>query len=117
MSGAGSSLTANPPIQIFEKENGFYAVSGTPVDCVFLGVRELCPFKPDMVVSGINKGANMAEDLRYSGTVGAAFEGEELDLPSIAVAAILKEKGPEQELNYESAALVARNLGPKNKRS
>ena len=112
MSGAGSSLTANQPIQISEKENGFYAVSGTPVDCVFLGLRELCPFKPDMVVSGINKGANMAEDLRYSGTVGAAFEGEELDLPSIAVsAAILKGgEGPEQEPNYESAALEARKL-------
>ena len=112
MSGAGSSLTANRPIKILEKDNGFYAISGTPVDCVFLGLRELCPFKPDMVVSGINKGANMAEDLRYSGTVGAAFEGEDLNLPSIAVsAAILKGgEGPEQEPNYESAAFIAREL-------
>lgn len=112
MSGAGSSLTANKPIKVVKNEKGFFSVNGTPVDCVFLGLREICPFKPDLVVSGINRGANMAEDLRYSGTVGAAFEAEDLRLPSIAVsAAILKGgEGPEQEPNYESAAKVAKSL-------
>ena len=83
-SGAGSSITTKRqhiPNKI--KEN-FIAINGTPVDCVHLGLHQLCPFKPDLLLSGINFGANMAEDLLYSGTVGAAMEAREFSIPSIA---------------------------------
>ena len=86
-SGAGSSITTkNPLIPIKIKEN-FIAINGTPVDCVHLGLHQLCPFTPDILLSGINFGANMAEDLVYSGTVGAAMEGREFSIPSIAISA------------------------------
>ena len=71
-SGAGCSITTNSPMRIKEHDNGFISVDGRPADCVYLGIHELAPWKPDIVVSGINLGANMGEDLLYSGTVGAA---------------------------------------------
>ena len=87
MSGAGSSITTKRPLKPTEIKKNFVAVNGTPVDCVHLGLHQLCPFKPDLLISGINFGANMAEDLLYSGTVGAAMEGRDLSIPSIAVSA------------------------------
>ncbi len=87
MSGSGSSITTKRPLFPKEIKENFVAVNGTPVDCVHLGLHELCPFKPDLLLSGINFGANMAEDLLYSGTVGAAMEGRELSVPSMAVSA------------------------------
>ena len=77
MSGSGSSITTKRPLKTEEIRKIFIAVNGTPVDCVHLGLHQLCPFKPDILLSGINFGANMAEDLLYSDTVGAAMEGRE----------------------------------------
>ena len=74
-SGAGSSITTKKPLIPNQIKENFIAINGTPVDCVHLGLHQLCPFKPDVLLSGINFGANMAEDLLYSGTVGAAIEG------------------------------------------
>ena len=71
-SGAGCSITTNKPMHVTKQKNGFFSVSGRPADCVYLGINELAPWKPDIVISGINLGANMGEDLLYSGTVGAA---------------------------------------------
>ena len=87
MSGSGASITTKRPLSPKKIKENFVAVNGTPVDCVHLGLHELCPFKPDLLLSGINFGANMAEDLLYSGTVNAAMEGREFSVPSIAVSA------------------------------
>ena len=84
-SGAGSSITTKKPLIPNQIKENFIDINGTPVDCVHLGLHQLCPFKPDVLLSGINFGANMAEDLLYSGTVGAAMEAREFSIPSIAI--------------------------------
>jgi 5'-nucleotidase len=84
-SGASNSLTLDRPLTVRQAANGFYFVNGTPTDCVHLAVTGLLQELPDMVISGINDGANMGDDTIYSGTVAAAMEGYLLDIPSIAV--------------------------------
>jgi len=84
-SGASNSLTLEQPIRAREAENGFIRVEGTPTDCVHLAITGLLEAEPDMVVSGINSGANMGDDVIYSGTVAAATEGRFLGYPAIAV--------------------------------
>jgi 5'-nucleotidase len=84
-SGASHSLTVNRPLRVKKIEKDFYTVDGTPTDAVMLAVYCLLKKKPDMVISGINAGANMGEDVTYSGTVAAAIEGAMLGIPSIAV--------------------------------
>ncbi len=84
-SGASNSLTLDRPLTVREAPNGFFFVNGTPTDCVHLAVTGLLDFIPDMIISGINDGANMGDDTIYSGTVAAATEGYLLDIPSIAV--------------------------------
>ena len=101
MSGAGSSITTKRPLKPTEIKKNFVAVNGTPVDCVHLGLHQLCPFKPDLLISGINFGANMAEDLLYSGTVGAAMEGRDLSIPSIAVSAAVFTMETLHEVSFE----------------
>jgi len=101
-SGASNSLTLHLPIRAQEVEPGRYRVEGTPTDCVHLGVTGLLEHEPDMVVSGINAGANMGDDVLYSGTVAAATEGRFLGLPAIAVS--LASHDPQ---NYDTAARVA----------
>ncbi len=89
-SGASNSLTLNRPLSVRTGSNGFLYVNGTPTDCVHLAVTGLLDFKPDMVVSGINDGANMGDDTIYSGTVAAATEGFLLGIPSIAFSLVGK---------------------------
>jgi 5'-nucleotidase len=84
-SGASNSLTLDRPLLVRQASSGFYYVNGTPTDCVHLAVTGLLPKLPDMVISGINHGANMGDDTVYSGTVAAATEGFLLGIPSIAV--------------------------------
>ncbi|MGD8956006.1 MAG: 5'/3'-nucleotidase SurE [Chromatiaceae bacterium] len=84
-SGASNSLTLELPIRAREAENGFLSVEGTPTDCVHLAITGLLQSEPDMVVSGVNAGANMGDDVIYSGTVAAATEGRFLGFPAIAV--------------------------------
>jgi len=84
-SGASNSLTLEQPIRASEAENGFIRVEGTPTDCVHLAITGLLHEEPDMVVSGINAGANMGDDVIYSGTVAAATEGRFLGYPAMAV--------------------------------
>jgi 5'-nucleotidase len=85
-SGAGHSLTLRMPLRIRKVARRRYAVDGTPTDCVLLAVQEVMRGRrPDLVLSGINRGGNMGEDLTYSGTVAAAMEGTLLDVPSIAL--------------------------------
>ncbi len=87
-SGASNSLTLDRPLLLREAHNGFRYVNGTPTDCVHLAVTGMLESLPDMVISGINHGANMGDDTVYSGTVAAATEGFLLGVPSIAVSLV-----------------------------
>ena len=112
-SGAGSSITTKRPLIANKIKENFIAINGTPVDCVHLGLHQLCPFKPDLLLSGINLGANMAEDLLYSGTVGAAMEGREFFIPSIAISAaafIQPSSQGKSQPNYLTAARIALDI-------
>ena len=84
-SGASNSLTLNRPLNLKRAASGFYYVDGTPTDCVHLAVTGMLEIQPDIVVSGINAGANMGDDTIYSGTVAAATEGFLLGIPAIAI--------------------------------
>jgi 5'-nucleotidase len=85
-SGAGHSLTLSEPVRARQLSERRYAVSGTPTDCVLMAVLELIPDRrPDLVLSGINRGGNLGEDITYSGTVAAAMEGTLLGIPSIGL--------------------------------
>jgi 5'-nucleotidase len=104
-SGASNSLTLEQPIRATEAEPGFIRVEGTPTDCVHLAITGLLSEEPDMVVSGINAGANMGDDVLYSGTVAAATEGRFLGYPAMAVS--LASYTPRY---FETAAQIAVEL-------
>ncbi|MCA1799215.1 MAG: 5'/3'-nucleotidase SurE [Xanthomonadaceae bacterium] len=87
-SGASNSLTLDNPLRLRAEGDAVYAVDGTPTDCVHLAITGLLDDEPDMVVSGINDGANLGDDVLYSGTVAAAMEGRYLGLPAIAVSLV-----------------------------
>jgi 5'-nucleotidase len=87
-SGASNSLTLTRPLRMHRAPNGFYFVDGTPTDCVHLAVTGLLADEPDIVIAGINHGANLGDDVIYSGTVAAAMEGRFLGLPAIAVSLV-----------------------------
>lgn len=84
-SGASNSLTLDRPLRAITNENGYISVDGTPTDCVHLAITGLLEEEPDMVVSGINGGANLGDDVLYSGTVAAATEGRFLGYPAMAI--------------------------------
>ncbi len=84
-SGASNSLTLNRPLRAKRGENGFLYVDGTPTDCVHLAITGLMDREPDMVLAGINRGANLGDDVLYSGTVAAAMEGRFLGAPAMAI--------------------------------
>lgn len=104
-SGASNSLSLVNPLRMTTAENGFISVNGTPTDCVHLAVTGLLKEMPDMVVSGINEGSNLSDDVLYSGTVAAAMEGRFLGLSSIAISLA----GPKC-LNYDAAAEITKQL-------
>lgn len=104
-SGASNSLTLDRPLFLKQAANGFHFVNGTPTDCVHLAVTGMLDKLPDIIVSGINHGANMGDDTIYSGTVAAATEGFLLGIPSIAISLTSFEGN-----NFDSAGLVAREL-------
>jgi 5'-nucleotidase len=104
-SGASNSLTLDRPLRTHTEPDGVVAVEGTPTDCVHLALTGLLTKEPDMVISGINAGANLGDDVLYSGTVAAAMEGRFLGLPAIAIS--LVSEHPE---NYATAAQVACTL-------
>ncbi len=88
LSGASNSLTLTRPLRVMLQDNGFYGVDGTPADCVHLGINGALDMQPDMVVSGINHGANLGDDVLYSGTVAAAMEGRFLPHHAMAVSLV-----------------------------
>jgi len=104
-SGASNSLTLDVPIRAERLDNGFIRVNGTPTDCVHLAITGLLDTEPDLVVAGINHGANLGDDVIYSGTVAAATEGRFLGLPAIAVSI-----DSHQPRHLEAAAKVVGRL-------
>jgi len=104
-SGASNSLTLDRPLAVRRSANGFLFVNGTPTDCVHLAVTGLLEALPDLVVSGINLGANMGDDTIYSGTVAAATEGFLLGIPSVALSLTSK-----AGRHFPTAARVARDI-------
>lgn len=104
-SAKSNALTLNAPLYVHDAHNGFKYVNGTPADCVHIALTGYLGYKPDLVVSGINNGANMGDDTIYSGTVGAAMEGYLFGIPAIAFSQV--EKGWQ---HLDSAAAKARDL-------
>jgi 5'-nucleotidase len=104
-SGASNSLTLEMPLRATTTENGFVKVDGTPTDCVHLAISGLLHKEPDMVFAGINHGANLGDDVLYSGTVAAATEGRFLGLPAVAISL-----ASNQPVHFETAAQVAVTL-------
>ena len=107
-SGASNSLTLDMPLRVMSyDENKYLVVNGTPTDCVHLAISGLFDFEHDMVVSGINDGANLGDDVLYSGTVAAAIEGRFLGLSAIAVSLVIE---PGSGQHFDTAARVALEL-------
>jgi 5'-nucleotidase len=104
-SAKSNALTLHSPLYVHEAANGFRYVNGTPADCVHIALTGLLDVKPDLVVSGINNGANMGDDTIYSGTVGAAMEGYLFGIPAIAFSQV--ERGWQ---HLDAAAQQARRL-------
>lgn len=104
-SGASNSLSLTRPIRLKQLDNGYFSVEGTPTDCVHLALTGLIDTPIDMVISGINDGANLGDDILYSGTVAAAMEGRHLGLPAIAISMV-----GDNIQHYHTAAVVARQL-------
>ncbi|MFI4919148.1 MAG: 5'/3'-nucleotidase SurE [Legionellales bacterium] len=104
-SGASNSLTLTRPLRVKQLENGFYSVEGTPTDCVHLALTGFLNSVNDMVVSGINEGGNLGDDILYSGTVAAAMEGRNLGLPAIAISMV-----GDNIQHYKTGALIAKQL-------
>jgi 5'-nucleotidase len=100
-SGASNSLTLDAPLRLRHEAPGIICVDGTPTDCVHLAISGLLDESPDMVVSGINAGANLGDDVLYSGTVAAAMEGRFLGFPAVAVSLVLDSTNAR---HYASAA-------------
>ena len=110
-SGASNSLTLDVPLRVFEAEPDVYFVVGTPTDCVHLAISGLFDFEYDMVVSGVNDGANLGDDVLYSGTVAAAIEGRFLGLPTMAVSLCTEPgSGRHFDVGAEIAALLVTHL-------
>lgn len=105
-SGASNSLTLDGPIKIKEIAERTYRVNGTPTDCVHIALTGLLDRDPDIVVSGINAGANLGDDVIYSGTVAAAMEGRFLGYPAVAVSLVFGEG----KHHYETAGEAARRI-------
>jgi 5'-nucleotidase len=103
MSAVGHALTLHHPLRASCVGERRFAVDGTPTDCVNLGIHSLLDFRPDLVVSGINRGGNLADDVTYSGTVSAAMEATLMGIPAFAVSLVTMNHGE----NYQVAGIVA----------
>lgn len=106
MSGISSAISLETPLRVMEQKPGWYQLNGTPADCVKLALSGFFSEEPDIVISGINAGPNLGDDVVYSGTVAAAIEGRFLRLPSIAVSCA----SHAAEMHYETAAQVVVKL-------
>jgi 5'-nucleotidase len=102
-SGAGHSLTLNRPVRLRQHDARRFSVTGTPTDAVTMALKKLLPAPPDLILSGVNRGANLGDDVTYSGTVSAAFEGALAGIRSIALSQVYASEGLADEVPFESA--------------
>ena len=111
-STAGHGLTLHKPLRIVPVGDRIFGVSGTPADCVYLALRKIMPKKPDLVISGINQGANLGQDVYYSGTVAAAREACILGIPAIAVSLYIRPKSTSQSeiFHFKTATQIILRL-------
>ena len=112
-SAKSNALTLNAPLYVHKAANGFRYVNGTPADCVHIALTGLLGYRPDLVVSGINNGANMGDDTIYSGTVGAAMEGYLFGIPAIAFSQVDKGWGELEAAAQKAADMVRQMLALK----
>ena len=104
-SGAGHSMSLSYPIRVLQRDERHFAIKGSPTDCALLGVYEFMKDrKPDILLSGINRGPNLAEDITYSGTASAAMEGAMLGIPSVALSQIIRYQS---DIHWETARKYA----------
>jgi len=101
-SAVSHSLTMNRPLKVVRLRENFYTIDGTPTDCVAVGLKKILTARPDLLVSGINAGANLGDDISYSGTVSAAIEGTMYGIPSMAISV-----GGEPPYDYRAAMQIA----------
>ncbi len=104
-SGAGHSLTLNRPVRLKQHDARRFSVSGTPTDAVTMALKKLLPGPPDVILSGVNRGANLGDDVTYSGTVSAAFEGALAGVRSIALSQVYAREGAGDEVPFEAAEI------------
>jgi 5'-nucleotidase len=109
-SAVSHALTMHKPLKVEKLREHIYSINGTPTDCVAIGVNKILPEKPALIVSGINKGANLGDDITYSGTVSAAIEGTIMGIPSFAISLVIHNK-KKVSLNFSAASRFALNMG------
>ena len=109
-SAVSHALTMHRPLKAEQLEDHIYSLNGTPTDCVAVGINKILPDKPAFVVSGINKGSNLGDDITYSGTVSAAIESTIMGIPSFAISLALNKKNV-RPLNFDTAAKIAVKIG------
>lgn len=110
-SAASRSLTMHKPLKVEKIRNSVYSVNGTPTDCVAIGINKILSEKPVLVASGINKGANLGDDISYSGTVSAAMESTILGIPSFAISLVLEKQHKKPFLHFKTASKIALEIG------
>ncbi len=108
-SAVSHSLTMHRPLKVEQLNERIFSINGTPTDCVAVGISKILPFRPELVVSGINKGANLGDDITYSGTVSAAIESTIMGIPAFAVSLVLQQ--PLNRANFGTAAGIATQIG------
>jgi 5'-nucleotidase len=108
-SAVSHALTMHRPLRVERLREHVYSMNGTPTDCVAIGINKILPERPAFVVSGINKGANLGDDITYSGTVSAAIESTIMGIPSFAVSLVITEKA--SSLNLDTASKIALEVG------
>lgn len=109
-SAASHSLTMHRPLKVENLKERVYCVNGTPTDCVAIALNKILPERPVFVVSGINKGANLGDDITYSGTVSAAIESTIMGIPAFAISLVIK-NNPPQHFHFDTASNVAIEIG------
>ena len=112
-SGAGHSLTLSRPVRVRQHGERRWSCTGTPTDSVMIAIGKLMPEKPDLILSGVNRGANLGDDITYSGTVSAAIEGALAGIPAVALSQVYAREGMGDTVPFEAAeAWGARALAP-----
>jgi 5'-nucleotidase len=108
-SAVSHALTMHRPLKVEQLKDRIYSINGTPTDCVAVGINKILPARPVLVVSGINKGANLGDDITYSGTVSAAIESTIMGIPAFAVSLTMHQPLL-RHLNFEPAAKIATQI-------